>query len=166
MRDSICIFALWAKIKVSPLSHFTATHIGCNPHPYGCVFQPMDSPTGFLMKVSEIRLDEGFDLHFCPLDKNYGSDQCLHWSQQQSTGLLHFRSVRIPHLKQKKKANTKWCSLFSGRGWGIRTPANGVRVRCATVTLILYHTDEIYYTQNTEKVKHFFPFSAYFFSRP
>ena len=32
----------------------------------------MYSPTGFLMKVSEIRLDEGFDLHFCPLDKNKG----------------------------------------------------------------------------------------------
>ena len=27
--------------------------------------------------------------------------------------------------------------IFIGRGWGIRTPANGVRVRCATVTQIL-----------------------------
>ena len=28
--------------------------------------------------------------------------------------------------------------FFCGRGWGIRTPANGVRVRCATVTQIPY----------------------------
>ena len=45
---------------------------------------------------------------------------------------------------------------FHGRGWGIRTPANGVRVRCATVTLILCVKHGFYYTHSFKKVKHYF----------
>ena len=47
------------------------------------------------------------------------------------------RWVRIPSVQRRKDQPLFWL-VFSGRGCGIRTPANGVRVRCATVTLILY----------------------------
>ena len=33
----------------------------------------------------------GIDVHLLPMGANKGSNQCLHWLQQQSTGLLHLR---------------------------------------------------------------------------
>ena len=61
-----------------------------------------------------------------------------------------------PHPMIKKHQPQKWL-VFFGRGWGIRTPANGVRVRCATVTQILYVRGQHgYYTAFFKNVKHFF----------
>ena len=50
--------------------------------------------------------DGGFDLHFCPGGKKYSIDQCLHWSKQHATGMLHlhgFESTFPP--KQNKTKN-------------------------------------------------------------
>ena len=67
--------------------------------------------------------------------KNQGSHQFLNWWQRYATGISHldgFESL------QCEKNGYPFGYPFFGRGWGIRTPANGVRVRCATVTQILY----------------------------
>ena len=52
------------------------------------------------------------------------------------------RAKRISQIPQGiyfvEKSTCRSKCFFHGRGWGIRTPANGVRVRCATVTQILY----------------------------
>jgi hypothetical protein len=46
--------------------------------------------------------DGGFDLHFCPEGKNYGIDQCLHWSKQHATGLLHLHGFESTSPAKRK----------------------------------------------------------------
>ena len=46
--------------------------------------------------------DGGFDLHFCPEGKNYGIDQCLHWSKQHATGMLHLYGFESTSLAKRK----------------------------------------------------------------
>ena len=54
----------------------------------------------------------GLNLHFHCCE-NKGSVQCLHWSQQQSAGLLHingFESIRLN--ANTKKDTTRWVVSF------------------------------------------------------
>ena len=62
--------------------------------------------------------DGGFDLHFCPKGKNYGSHQCLHWWQQLSTGQLHCYGFKS--TSKQKRDTPKGVSLF----WWGRTDSN------------------------------------------
>ena len=79
----------------------------------------------------------------------------VHWT-------VAFRWVRIPFTQQYKKPNHGSGRAFYGRGWGIRTPANGVRVRCATVTQILYLRNNIIIRIFLKKSSTFFLFRKNF----
>ena len=46
--------------------------------------------------------DGGFDMHFLSqVKENYGIDQCLHWSKQHATGMLHSEGFESTSTKKE-----------------------------------------------------------------
>ena len=109
----------------------------CNPY---CL--ATESPRGFRYLPT----------HFAPKKQSPGLFFLTAWTS------LRFKPC---HQNKIKKQGFHWNPCFLGRGWGIRTPANGVRVRCATVTLILYVTStKLIILKGGEKSRTFFQFAG------